>query len=187
MGSAILLTGRPGVGKTTIVRAVVAGLEGLAGGFYTEEIRRQGQRLEFRLVSLDGPTGTLARVDIASRYRVGRYGVDLDDLERVGVGALRRAVARPQVAIVVIDEIGKMELFSAAFRQQVEAALESPKPVLATAMAGAHPWVDVVKARPGVTLVEVTLANRNALPQQILRQLHETLRQSSDHHTTHGR
>jgi nucleoside-triphosphatase len=186
VGSAFLLTGRPGVGKTTVVRTVVARLGARAGGFYTEEIRRQGRRVGFRLVSLEGPTGTLASVDISSRYRVGKYRVDLDDLERVGVDALRRAVAQPEVAIVVIDEIGKMELFSAAFREQVEAALHGNKPVLATVMAGAHAWVDTVKSRPSATLVEVTLANRDALPQQILDWLRGMTVDSKAHYPTHG-
>jgi len=144
-----------------------------AGGFYTKEIRERGQRTGFRLIALDGPVGTLASVNIRSSYRVGRYRVHLQDLEQVGVEALRRAVEQPRVAVVVVDEIGKMELFSSAFRQVVWEALASPKPVLATVMARSQPWVDVVKARPDATLIEVTVANRWALPDRILRWLRE--------------
>jgi nucleoside-triphosphatase len=140
-----------------------------AGGFYTQEIRERGQRTGFRLVALDGPTGILASVNISSPHRVGSYRVDLDDLERVGVGALRRAVDRPDITVAVIDEIGKMELFSAAFREAVQEALESSMTVLATVMARPQPWVDAIKARPDVTVVEVTTANRQAMPDWILR------------------
>ena len=168
---ALLLTGRPGIGKTTVIRAVVARLGSRAGGFYTEEIREGGRRTGFRLVAVDGPRGTLASVSSSSRCRVGRYGVHLDDLEQIGVAALRRAVDQPQVAVVVVDEIGKMELFSPAFREAVLAALASPKPVLATVMAGSSPWVDAIKERPDAVLVEVTLANRQALLDQVLRWL----------------
>ena len=168
MGQALFLTGRPGVGKTTVIRTVVARLRGKAGGFYTEEIREGGGRTGFRLVALDGPVGTLASVNISSPVRVGKYGVHLHDLEEVGVKALWRAVEQPDVSVLVIDEIGKMELASRAFREAVLAALDGPKVVLATVMARSHPWVDRVKATTGVELVEVTLANRQALPERIL-------------------
>ena len=163
-----MLTGRPGVGKTTVIRAILARWEARAGGFTTEEIREGGRRTGFRLVTLDGAEGILARVNISSPYRVGKYGVDLHDLEEVGVVALNRAVRQPGVLLVVVDEIGKMELFSSAFREAVERALDSPKLVLGTVMARSHPWVDAVKARPDVNLVEVTTLNRGTLPEQIL-------------------
>ena len=166
-----MLTGRPGVGKTTIIRTVAGRLGASAGGFYTEEIREGRRRTGFRLVSLDGRTGILASVNISSPCRVGRYGVHLRDLEQVGVKALLRAIQQPDVPVVVIDEIGKMELFSPAFRQATLAALDSPKAVLASAMAGPQPWVDAIKGRADVTVIEVTRANRQALPEQIYRWL----------------
>jgi nucleoside-triphosphatase len=163
MGKAFLLTGRPGVGKTTVIRAVAARLGAEAGGFYTQEVREGGRRTGFRLIALDGPEGILASVNNPSPFRVGKYGVHLQDLERVGVEALWRAVEQPHVSVVVIDEIGKMELFSPAFREATLAALDSPKAVLATVMAGSEPWVDAIKARSDVTVIEVTLANRQTL------------------------
>ena len=174
MGRAFLLTGRPGVGKTTVVQAVVAKAKGPVGGFCTQEIREAGRRTGFRLITVgsgEAEEGLLARVGLPSRYRVGRYGVKLDDLERVGVRAILRAVEEPETALVVIDEIGKMELFSLAFRDAVEAALASPKPVLATIMAGRQPWVEALKLRPDVFVTEVTPQNREALPDRIVRWL----------------
>ena len=175
MGHALFLTGRPGVGKTTVIRTVVARFPGHAGGFYTEEIREGGRRTGFCLVTLDGPKGILASVNISGPVRVGKYGVHLHDLEQVGVQALWRAVQQPAVAVVVIDEIGKMELVSPAFREAVLAALDGPKVVLATVMARSHPWVDKLKGRDDVALVEVTLANRQALPEHILGWLSQPL------------
>ena len=89
----------------------------------------------------------------------------------MGVEALQRAIGQPEVSLLVIDEIGKMELFSQSFREAVLAALDSPKLVLGTIMARPHPWVDVIKARPEVSLVEVTTLNRGTLPEEILRGL----------------
>ena len=168
MGQALLLTGRPGVGKTTALRSVVAQLGARAGGFYTEEIREAGRRTGFRLVTLDGPNGILAGLNVSSPYRVGRYGVHLSNLEKLGVEALCRAIQEPEVPVVVIDEIGKMELFSAAFREAVLEALDSPKTVIGTITLARSPWVDALKARPEVTLLEVTAANRSACPELIL-------------------
>jgi nucleoside-triphosphatase len=174
LARALLLTGRPGVGKTTAIHQALAGLHDVrAGGFYTQEVRHQGRRTGFRLIALDGPLGMLASVNTSGRYRVGKYRVHLDDLERVGVAALERAIADPDVSLLVVDEIGKMELFSSAFRQAVLAALASPKPVLGTVMRGTEPWVEAIKARPDVTVVEITPANRQAMPRRILRWWHQ--------------
>jgi nucleoside-triphosphatase len=171
VGKALLLTGRPGVGKTTVIRAVAAELDPRVGGFYTEEIREGRRRIGFRLIAIgtdQTQEGLLATVGSPSRHRVGAYGVHLNDLERVGVRAVRRAVEDPGIAVVVIDEIGKMELLSSEFREAVLTALSSPKPVLATIMSGRQPWVEAIKARPDATMIEVTSLNRRELPDRIL-------------------
>jgi nucleoside-triphosphatase len=165
MGAAWLLTGRPGVGKTTCLRRVLEQLGRPAGGFLTEEVRQGGTRVGFALITLDGRRETLAHVARKGSPRVGKYGVDLGALDRVGIPAIRAAVGAGR--LVVIDEIGKMELASAAFRAAVEEALASPAPVLGTVMAASHPWADRIKAAPGVALIEVTTANRERLPARL--------------------
>ena len=154
MKTVYLLTGRPGTGKTSLVRQAVAELKGKAGGFYTEEIRAEGTRLGFKLITLDGQEAVLAHVDFHSRHRVGKYGVDVDALERVGVPALAEAIRQRDV--IVIDEIGKMELFSNRFREVVLEAIQSGKRVLGTIMLKPDPWADDIKRQPQVKLVEVT-------------------------------
>ena len=166
MGQALLLTGQPGVGKTTVIKQVVQALGTPAGGFYTEELRGPGGRQGFRLVTLDGQTAILAHVNIRGRRRVGRYGVDVEALDRVGVAAIKQALALQQ--IVVIDEVGKMELFSSLFQAAVLQAISSPCLVIATVMRKSHVWVNALQAMPQVTLWEVTLANRSGLPARVL-------------------
>ena len=165
MGRTILLTGRPRVGKTTVIKDVVRRLPGQAGGFYTEEIRERGRRQGFRIVTLDGQEGILAHVGIKSKMRVSKYRVNLTDLEGIGVAAIREAIA--QKDYVVIDEIGKMELFSKAFKDAVWEAIHSDRPVLGTITLASHPWADSVKALPQVTIIEVTQANRDRMVQQV--------------------
>jgi nucleoside-triphosphatase len=161
MNPIVLITGRPGSGKTTLVRRVVERLAGRAGGFYTAEIRHGGVRQGFKLITLDGHEAVIAHVEFAGRQRVGKYTVDVAALDRVGVPAVERALAAGQV--IVVDEIGPMELSSSAFRTSVLHALDSGCPVLATVMLHPDPWADALKRRPGVRLVELTPANRDRL------------------------
>lgn len=158
MKQVYLLTGRPGTGKTSIIKQAVAGVKGRAGGFYTEEIRKQGIREGFRLVTLDGRSAVLAHVDIHSPYRVGKYGVDVDKLDEVGVSALLEA--EHHCELVVVDEIGKMELYSDGFREAVFRIIDGGKKLLGTIMLNPNPWADEIKLKPQVNLVEVTRYNR---------------------------
>jgi nucleoside-triphosphatase len=156
-----LITGLPGVGKTTLIRKVASELYHLhAVGFYTAEIREGSARKGFELVSLDGGRGLLSHVDIRGPHRVGKYGVDvggfdrfLDTIEWHG----------PDAGLIVIDEIGKMECFSEKFRELVRRLLNSDTPVLATIARHGSGLVAEVKRRPDVELLEITTRNRDSL------------------------
>ncbi len=169
MKQVYLLTGRPGTGKSRLIKQAVAGMKGRAGGFYTEEIRVQGAREGFRLVTLDGQSAILAHVNIRGPHRVSKYGVDVDALDRVGVSALRWAAE--QCELVVIDEIGKMELFSANFREAVLQVIGGGKVVLGTIMLNSHPWADAIKRQPQVSLVTVTRDNHQQVLEELLQWL----------------
>ncbi len=165
MKQVYLLTGKPGSGKTSLIKQIVAGMGEKAGGFYTEEIRSGGTRLGFKLVTLDGQETILAHINIRSPYRVSKYGVDIDSLDRVGVNALSKAAR--ECSLVIIDEIGKMELFSASFREITLKIISSGKKVLGTIMSKPNPWADSVKHQPQVKLIEVTRNNHH----QVLAEL----------------
>jgi nucleoside-triphosphatase len=171
---AVLITGLPGCGKTTLVRRAVAELGVPAAGFYTEEIRSAGRREGFALVTLDGRRATLASTRIRSPHRVSRYGVDVEALESVGLPALEDATSRAK--LLVVDEIGKMELFSSRFREAVLRALDAGGPVLATIMLSHHPFADALKARHDVRLVHLTPDNRERALGEVVAALREMLR-----------
>ncbi len=174
MKRAYLFTGAPGVGKTTIVKeALASAKDKKAGGFYTQEIRNQGARQGFEIVTLAGDSAILAHINIHSPHRVSKYGVDVDNLDNIGVAALRQATR--ECDIVVIDEIGKMELSSAAFREAVLEALASGKKVLGTILLPSHPWADQIKRRPEVKVLALTRANRQQVLGEVLRWLEDGL------------
>ena len=167
----VLLTGRPGVGKTTLVRQILQELDDVpATGFYTVEIRSEGRRLGFRVVTLDGQEAILAHVGIRSRYRVGRYGVDVTAFERLALPGL---TAVPRAHLVVVDEIGKMECFSPAFQEAVVRALDADTPVLATIALRGGCFIEGLKSREDVEVIEITLANRSYLARELASKLRE--------------
>jgi nucleoside-triphosphatase len=161
----VLLTGRPGCGKTTLIKRVVKKLARPAAGFYTEEIRKKGARVGFKIVTLDGKESPLAHVDFKTTERVGKYGLDLSALETVGIEALRTAVRARQ--LVVIDEIGPMEIRSPIFRDVVNEAFNSGAPILATITARSFPFTDAIKKRDDVTMIEVRRNNRDQLVSEL--------------------
>jgi len=166
MANVYLLTSNPGTGKTTVIRQAIAKSKIKAGGFYTEEIRIGGSRQGFRIVTLDGHDAVLSHSDNASRYRVSKYGVDIQNLDSVGVTAINRAIEESD--LIVIDEIGKMELFSPRFKEAVLKAIDSGKKVLGTIMLSPHPFADDIKRHPHVKLTELTRANHDEVLREIV-------------------
>ena len=166
----ILLTGDPGCGKTTLITRVVRQMACEVGGFFTQEVRVDGRRQGFKMITFDGAEGLLAHVDFDSAHRVGKYGVDLATIEEIGVASIRRASAARQP--VIIDEIGPMELFSSAFRQVVTDALNGGGVVLGTIVRRSTPFTDAVKARPDVRVIEVRRDNRDGLVDTVIALLH---------------
>jgi nucleoside-triphosphatase THEP1 len=169
VGAAVLVTGPPGCGKTTLIKSVVAALSIRVGGFLTEEIRDAEERVGFRVVTLDGTTGLLAHVRTVRGPRVGRYQVDVEGFAAVGVAALERATR--EADLIVVDEIGKMELCCPAFLPALEAALASPKPLLGSILGSPHPVVDALKRRSEVELYRLSARNRQDLTEALLARL----------------
>jgi|YNPNPStandDraft_1061719.scaffolds.fasta_scaffold01750_4 nucleoside-triphosphatase len=170
----LLLTGRPGVGKTTVIRRVLEELPPLRlAGFTTAEIRGPQGRLGFRAAVLGGPEIVLAHVDQAGPWRVGAYGVDVAAFERVILPSLDPR--REDVELFIVDEIGKMECFSALFQRLVRQLLEDPRPLLGSIALRGPALVEEVRRRPDVELVEVTWGNRSLLPQQIVARIRSWL------------
>ena len=165
MNKKFLLTGRPRCGKTTLIKRVMADLGASVGGFYTEEVRQRGKCVGFKIVTLAGQEALLAHVDFKTPQRVGKYGLDLSALETVGVAALREAMRARQ--LVVLDEIGPMELRSTIFRDVVTEIFEIGVPVFATITARPFPFTNALKKRSDVNVIEVRATNREQLVSEL--------------------
>jgi nucleoside-triphosphatase len=165
----ILLEGRPGVGKTTLAIAVVDALadQGVeVSGFTTEELREQGRRVGFAIEAIGGNREVMAHLDYPGPPRVGKYGVDLDALERVALPAFEE-----RSEVLVIDELGRMELYSQALCDAVTAAMNDEGNIVATVQVTGHPFTDELKARDDVDVIRVTRTNRDELRDRLVDSL----------------
>ena len=164
----ILITGSPGIGKTTLIKRLVEELTHFHPvGFYTAEIREKGIRKGFELISLDGRRGVLSHVDIKSTFRVGKYKVDVagfeDFLDTI-------AFLNPATGLIIIDEIGKMECFSDTFKRLLQKILDSEKPVIATIAFKGGGTIAEIKKRRDAKLFEMTQNNRESILSEIVKE-----------------
>ncbi|KAK2966841.1 hypothetical protein RJ640_027800 [Escallonia rubra] len=183
-GKCFLVTGPPGVGKTTLVMRVFETLKNAnpnfnVQGFYTREVREGTERVGFDVVTLDGRTGPLASTKISSPESVrwpmvGRYRVDVTSFESLALPELQ---VKEGTDLFIIDEVGKMELYSSSFFPAVLKVLESNIPVLATIpipKSGRDiPGVARLRNHPGATIF--TLSTDNAVRERIYSQIVDTL------------
>ena len=163
-----LIEGRPGAGKTTTMQRLAELLERhmTLVGFVTEEIRERGRRKGFSIKTLAGECSTLAHEKLPGPPKVGRYGVDLGEFERLALPALR-----VPADVILIDELGKMELASRAFRDVVADLVERDTPVVATVHVFRHPFTDALKTRADAEVVHLTRQNRDELPRALAQKL----------------
>jgi nucleoside-triphosphatase len=165
----LFLTGNPGVGKTTLIRAIVERLEEVTcAGFYTEEKRQRGQRIGFRVITLDGQEGSLASLG-RENPTVGKYSIHVQEFEKLVLPNLDPA--RTPADLYVIDEIGKMELFSRHFRNRIIELLAQPTNLLATIAKRGKGFIEQIKGRTDVEIIEVTRKNRDELPEELARKI----------------
>ncbi|TCK06435.1 NTPase [Phorcysia thermohydrogeniphila] len=173
MSLKVVLTGKPGVGKTTAVKRVVERLGEKAVGFWTEEIRKSGKRWGFKVVRTDGEEELLASVDFNSPFRVGRYRVNVEGFEETVVPFLERALTETE-KVLIVDEVGKMELLSQKFVKLVEKLLNSENRALLTIpVKDVHPIIRRIRSFKGSVVISLTVENRDSVPDKVLKLLEE--------------
>lgn len=165
----IFLTGKPGIGKTTVVKKIVSLLKDRAIGFWTEEFRAlvNNKRQGFKVITTEGKTATMASKILNSPFRVGSYGVNIRDFENIIIPLLENAIKQKD-KIIVIDEIGKMELFSEKFIDLIKKIVFNDIYwVIATIpIKDVHPLVLSIRKLKG-NLIEISEENRDNITNYI--------------------
>lgn len=172
----------PGSGKTTVLLKTAETLKAKGfkvGGMLSREVRSGGSRVGFEILSLsDNEHGWLASVNQEHGPQVGKYRVNLDDLNHVGVGAIMKAIESCDV--VAIDEIGPMELYSDKFRETVMKAFQSMKPVVATVhWRERHRLMSEHSEVGDAHLFEVTIYNREKLHELVVKEVTDFISQKT--------
>ncbi len=178
----IFVTGPPSVGKTSVLLRSANGLKNrgyLIGGMISREVREGGVRVGFEIMDFStGQRGWLAHVNQPAGPKVSKYRVNLTDLGAIGVGSILDAIRNADM--VIVDEIGPMELFSSAFRDAVVQAVESNKPFLGTIHFGLKDsFVNSLKEREDAEIFEVTYENRETLHNLIIERVVHSLQKLS--------
>jgi nucleoside-triphosphatase len=170
----VFLTGIPSVGKSTVVRKVAERVQqdGVkVGGMISADLRSGSARVGFEIRDLmTGNLGVLAHVNQTTGPRIGRFHVKDEDLDRIGAEAILSAIKHAD--LIVIDEVGPMELTSPRFKDAVRDALACDKALLGTVHRSAQdPLVQAIRTDRTVEVIEVTRQNRDSLPNVLLQRL----------------
>ncbi|MDD1672987.1 MAG: nucleoside-triphosphatase [Methanomicrobiales archaeon] len=157
----ILITGVPGIGKTTLIKGIAEHLSNFHPvGFYTQELRETRTRVGFQLIGLDGRGGILAHINRGGPVRVGKYGVDVEGFESF---LSHLSLFEPITHLVIIDEIGRMECYSPRFRELVQSIMDSNQILIATIALRGDSFIEFLKHREDVRLEVLTRENRDSL------------------------
>ena len=173
----ILITGPPRCGKSTLIEKLVNRIEWPVTGFFTREIKEKGRRVGFSINTLDGREGILAHQNIRSQFRVGKYGLHIKDIEAIAVSSM---IPAKKDEIVVVDEIGKMECFSRLFKETLMRLLDSPNRLIGSIAEKGAPFIQRIKQRDDVVVIEVTARNRDLLVDQLLDSLKAQYQSDTD-------
>lgn len=167
------MTGLPGIGKTTMLERVASHFSSRGvriGGFTTSEVREQSQRIGFRITDVStGNSGWLSRKDSETGPRVGSYRVISENLEKIGVESIEKAVSDP-IDLILIDEIGPMEMTSASFRRTISQVFSTDKPTVVSVRLGSH-YPEIEKVRRDCLQFMLTLATREQVYQRLIEQV----------------
>lgn len=165
----LLLSGVPGVGKTTIIKKIIEEFGDKCAGFWTEELREKNRRRGFILKTTSDKECILADINFNKRYCVGKYGIDLDCIEDKGIEVILKGLYEKK--IIIIDEIGKMELLSNRFKDLILKVLNSENTLIATILYYPNYFCDIIKKREDVKIYEVDYSNRENIKDKIINDL----------------
>ena len=167
-----VLTAPPKTGKSTAIKKIInmLGTKNCCG-FYTKEMIEDGRRVGFKIVTLNGKEGILADVSYDGEYRIGKYGVNLKEFEKVALTELESIINADNDKYVIIDEIGPMQLFSDKYKELLLKIASTDKKIIGTAFYESYDWLDDFKKLDNVELIEINEMNRNDVPMEVVEKI----------------
>lgn len=185
MCKAIMVSGMPGIGKTTLISNVVEIIKArgyLVGGIITQEIRDKEKRLGFEILDIySGKKGILAHINLKKGPKIGKYVVNTKDLDEIGVAAITNSLNRSEVDMIIADETGPMEITSMKFRNAVAAAISGRKPFLGTVQFKLrNNLLEILHLTDLPRIIEITYDNRNIQSEKISKEILEILGKTKD-------
>ena len=167
-----VLTAPPKTGKSTAIKKIINMLGAKnCCGFYAKEMIEDGQRVGFKIVTLSGKEGILADVSYDGEYRIGKYGVNLEEFEKVALTELESIINADNDKYVIIDEIGPMQLFSDKYKELLLKIASTDKKIIGTAFYESYDWLDDFKKLDNVELIEIDEMNRNDIPMEVVEKI----------------
>ncbi len=157
MKKKLFITGTPGVGKTSLLKEVTLPYLKHIGGFFTHTIIENNKRAGFLLKTCAGEEGVLAKKGMESKHKLNKYGIDISIIDNLGVTSLESAIKTNN--LIVIDEIGSMEIISPKFCETVVKCINSDKHILATIRYNAQPFTDDIKRMDNCEILVLTRDN----------------------------
>jgi nucleoside-triphosphatase len=154
----ILITGKPRSGKTTLIKNILTSIPKLSyGGFFTEEIKENNIRVGFKIRTTYGEEAIMASQDFKSKFHIAKYGINIAAIDTIGMSSLQRAAKEKD--IIVIDEIGKMEMCSKRFIGAVhELFLKTDKTIIATIpISTSIPLINELKTQKDVRIFDTRI------------------------------
>ncbi|WP_283248478.1 nucleoside-triphosphatase [Bacillus sp. FJAT-49711] len=172
--SVFLLTGKPRMGKTTMIKKLINEIgSDICGGFYTEEITNSNSRIGFRCISINGESVEIANVESPSKTRIGRYGIDIERFEKFAIKILQDSLSSKK--IIVIDEIGFMQMLSTNFQKIVQDIISNNHIVLGTVPLDSHSEIDKIKFSKKVKLINLNELNRDVISEFFVKDIQKAL------------
>lgn len=174
----IFITGKVGIGKTTLIKEVTLPFREQVGGFFTEEIIKDGGRHGFLLRTFSGKEAVLASRDIKGGPRISKYRVDLSTIDDIGVCDIADAIRTKKIAVV--DEVGSMEILSKKFRDIFIKSLTSQVHVLATVREKSQPFSDEIKAYPDSAVLQLDRDNFAEIKESLREWIKDVLKDAPE-------
>ena len=164
----IFITGYPGSGKTTLFNEIINDIKKIKPdiviyGFTTKEIRDKGERVGFSIQNFKNENGILAHVDFKSGQHVGKYGINLKDLENIGIKTLIESLSNDEIELIAIDEIGRMEMYHPDFLKIVNQIINSSKPLLATISYKNIELLKSLKEKKGNYIINLSITPKDGI------------------------